>query len=63
MASSTSVISQMEELRRRLHQGLGSSYDPARLQALAPISEEFDRLAVEVARRELEHQREALKRS
>lgn len=49
----TKVVKEIEELRRQLHKELGAGYDPARLQALAPISEELDRLAVELGRREL----------
>lgn len=62
MSSSAHVMNQIEELRRQLHQGLGSTYDPARLQALAPISEELDRLAVELAKMEQKSQPEILKR-
>ncbi|MGE5676020.1 MAG: hypothetical protein ACM3XM_19455 [Mycobacterium leprae] len=48
---------QIEALRRRLHENLGSRYDPARIQALAPISEELDRLVVEYTRQELEQKK------
>ena len=53
MTSSPTVLQEIEDLRRQLHKGLGSLYDPVRLQALAPISQELDRLAVELGRREL----------
>lgn len=53
MSSSPHVLHQIEELRRELHRGLGSQYDPNRLQTLAPISLELDRLTVELARAEL----------
>lgn len=53
MTSSPKVLQEIEDLRRQLHKGLGSRYDPARIQALAPISHELDRLAVEIGRREL----------
>jgi hypothetical protein len=52
-ATSGEVLHEIEELRRQLHKGLGSRYDPVRLQSLAPISQELDRLAVELGRREL----------
>lgn len=53
MTSSPKVLQEIEDLRRQLHKGLGSRYDPVRLQELAPISHELDRLAVELGRREL----------
>ena len=49
----TKIEQEIEALRRQLHQGLGSKYDPDRLQALAPISQELDRLAIELVRKEL----------
>lgn len=52
MLASAQVLSQIEELRRQLHQGIGAQYDPARLQTLVPISQELDRLVVEFARHE-----------
>jgi len=52
VTSAAKVHEEIEALRRQLHQGLGSSYDPARLQALVPISQKLDRLAVEVVREE-----------
>jgi hypothetical protein len=58
MLASAQVLSQIEELRRQLHQGLGAQYDPARLQTLVPISQELDRLVVEFARQELHNSRE-----
>jgi hypothetical protein len=56
------VYEEIEALRRQLHKCLGSGYDPARLQALAPISQELDRLTVELARQELDPSRSDLKR-
>lgn len=53
------AVNRIEELRMQLHRGLGSQYDPERLQALAPISEELDRLTVELARREMGKQESA----
>jgi hypothetical protein len=53
VAVSQELLRAIEELRRELHRGLGSQYDPVRLQALAPISEELDRLAVAVGWQEL----------
>ncbi|HYF95500.1 MAG TPA: hypothetical protein VD969_25085 [Symbiobacteriaceae bacterium] len=59
---SPSVLREIEELRRQLHKGLGPRYDPVRLQELTPISQKFDRLAVEIGRRELENHRELIRR-
>ncbi|HWI64784.1 MAG TPA: aspartyl-phosphate phosphatase Spo0E family protein [Symbiobacteriaceae bacterium] len=59
MTTSARVLQEIEELRRQLHKGLGSRYDPIRLQALAPISQELDRLAVELGRQQLTDHREA----
>jgi hypothetical protein len=52
MGTAVQVQHQIEELRRQLNEGYGSSYDPARLQRLAPISQELDRLTVMLARQE-----------
>lgn len=62
MAAPANVYEEIEALRRQLHKCLGSGYDPARLQALAPISQELDRLTVELARQELDPSRSDLKR-
>lgn len=51
--SSANITQEIEDLRRLLHKSLGSGYDPVRLQALAPISRELDRLAVELGREQL----------
>lgn len=59
LTTSARVLQEIEELRRQLHKGLGSRYDPIRLQALAPISQELDRLAVELGRQQLTDHREA----
>lgn len=61
MTPAPKVMQEIEDLRRQLHKGLGPKYDPVRLQALAPISLELDRLAVELGRREMRN-REAVKR-
>jgi hypothetical protein len=53
MKSDELLVRQLEELRRRLHEEIGSRYDPLRVQALAPISREFDRLALELIRRSM----------
>ena len=53
MLASGKVMQEIEELRQQLHRGLGAGYDPVRLQALAPISHELDRLAIELGRKEL----------
>ncbi len=52
MTSSAQVLREIEELRRQLNQGFGTRYDPERLQRLAPLSQELDRLTVELARQE-----------
>lgn len=52
MTSSAQVLREIEELRRQLNQGFGTRYDPERLQTLAPLSQELDRLTVELARQE-----------
>lgn len=52
MAASPQLVAKIEELRRQLNRGFGSRYDPALLQRLAPISQELDRLTVELARAE-----------
>jgi hypothetical protein len=56
MAASPQVLMQIEELRRQLHERMGAQYDPARLQTLVPISQELDRLVVQVSREELNSQ-------
>lgn len=53
MGSSPKLNAKIEELRRQLNRGFGSRYDPALLQNLVPISQELDRLTVELARAEL----------
>lgn len=59
LTSGAKVNREIEELRRQLHKGLESGYDPARLQALAPISHELDRLAIELGRQELSSGKDA----
>lgn len=53
MAGTLDTVNRIEELRMQLHRGMGSQFDPGRLQALAPISEELDRLTIELARQEM----------
>jgi predicted ArsR family transcriptional regulator len=43
----------IEELRQEIYRAMGSHYDPERFQSLVPISQELDRLVVELVRREL----------
>jgi len=62
VTSSPTILQEIEDLRRQLHQGLGSKYDPDRLQALAPISNELDRLTVELVRQELTRSQEGRNR-
>lgn len=45
------IAREMEELRRQLHKGIGSRYDPECVQRLQSISTEFDRLALKLIRR------------
>jgi hypothetical protein len=61
VAAAADLNREIEELRRKLHKELGSQYDPARLQALAPISQELDRLTVELSRRQMDDCRTELK--
>lgn len=63
MAATLKAVNRIEELRMQLHRAMGSQYDPERLRALAPISEELDRLAVELARREMGQLAQAQTRS
>ncbi len=53
MTTSSQLLHQIEQLRQKLHQGLGSQYDPVRMQELVSLSEELNRLTVEWTRREL----------
>lgn len=53
MTVPTSTLGQIEELRRKLHLGLGATYDPAVVQTLVPISQELDRLVVQFSRQEM----------
>lgn len=53
MAPTQALKLRIEQLRRQLHEGMTASYDPQRLQALTPISEELDRLVVRCTREEL----------
>lgn len=39
---------EIERLRHQLHTSLGSRYAPASLQKLVPISNELDRLVIQV---------------
>lgn len=45
-------LRQIDTLRSTLHRQMGGQYDPVRLAQLVPISQELDRLVVEVTRRQ-----------
>jgi hypothetical protein len=53
MGVPTTTLGQIEELRRKLHLGLGATYDPVALQTLVPISQELDRLVVQFVRQQM----------
>lgn len=51
MATLQELAQRIEDLRQRLHAAVTSGYDPTKIQAAHPISQELDRLMVEYTRR------------
>lgn len=52
MTSEQDQLRQIEELRLELHRRLGGQYAPERVAQLVEISQQLDRLVVEVTRRQ-----------
>jgi hypothetical protein len=56
MTSERDRLRQIEELRSEMHRRMGGRYDPGRLSQLVHISQELDKLVVEVTRDQLSRQ-------
>lgn len=52
MENEAALRQRIEELRRRLYESVPGGYDPRRLQEAHAISEELDRLVIELTRAE-----------
>lgn len=52
MTSEQDRLRQIEELRLEIHRRMGGRYDPVQLANLVTISQELDKLVVEVTRQQ-----------